>query len=136
MASPVSHSEQAAPRTPWRRFVWSFGFAGQGIVTLTRTQPNFRVHLGLACLAVALGVALAIGPTEWAILVLTIALVLSVEGLNTAIEAVCDCASPGYHPLVKQAKDISAGAVLLTAVGAVVVALCLFGPRLLALLTR
>lgn len=136
MALPASQSERAAPRPSWRRFLWSFGFAGQGIITLARTQPNFRVHLGLATLAVALGLALAIGPTDWAILFLTIALVLSVEGLNTAIEAVCDCVSPGYHPLIKQAKDISAGAVLVAAAGAVLVAICVFGPRLLTLFAR
>ncbi|GAC1317005.1 MAG: diacylglycerol kinase family protein [Chloroflexota bacterium] len=136
MALPASQSRGVAPRTTWRRFIWSFGFAGRGIVTLAHSQPNFRIHVGLAALALVLGAFLRIGPTEWAIVILTIALVLAVEGVNTAIEAVCDCASPAYHPLVKQAKDVSAGAVLITACGAVLVAICVFGPRLLTLLPR
>jgi diacylglycerol kinase len=74
-----------------------------------------------------------LSPAEMALVVLTIALVLVVESINTALEAVCDLVSPGHHVLVKRAKDISAAAVLIAAVAAVAVALLLFGPRLVAL---
>jgi diacylglycerol kinase len=113
--------------------VRSFGFAVEGLTTIARTQPNFWVHLLAACLALALGVVLRLSPSELAAIVLTIALVLVVESVNTALETLCDLVSPGHHPLVKQAKDVSAAAVLIAALASVAIALLLFGPRLIAL---
>ena len=84
--------------------------------------------------AVALGFLLRIERGEWLALVLTIVLVLAAEGVNTAVEAAVDLASPAYHPLAKVAKDVAAGTVLLTAIGAVIVGLILFLPYLLILL--
>jgi diacylglycerol kinase len=97
------------------------------------TQPNFVVHLIAAALALALAVVLGLSAAEAALIVLTIALVLTVECINTALETMCDLVSPEFHPLVKRAKDVSAAAVLIGAVAAVVVALLLFGPRLVGM---
>ena len=97
---------------------------------MLRTQPNFVVHLCIAALALILGAVLHLSPVEFAILVLTIGLVLVTECLNTVLETVCDLVSPGYHPLVKRAKDVSAAAVLLGAVVAVVVAVFVYVPHL------
>ena len=97
---------------------------------MVRTQPNFVVHLVAAAVALALGVVLSLSPMELAVLVLTIALVLVVECINTALETLCDLVSPGFHPLVKRVKDISAAAVLISAIGAVGVAAFLFGSKL------
>jgi diacylglycerol kinase len=115
------------------RVARSFGYAFEGLATIVRTQPNFSVHLLAGCAALLLGAVLHLSPAEMALLVLTIALVLIVESVNTALEAMCDLASPGYHPLVKRAKDISAAAVLIAAISAVAIALLLFGPRLATL---
>jgi diacylglycerol kinase len=87
-----------------------------------------------AVLALGLGMALRLSPAELAIVVLTIAFVLVTEAVNTTVETICDVVEPRYHPLVKRAKDIAAAAVLMSAVCAVVVALLLFAPRLIALL--
>ena len=131
MASPADLSTPAvAPPPRLRRIVRSFGYAFEGLGLLLRTQPNFLVHLGVALAALVLGLVLHLNPAELAIVVLTIALVLVVECVNTALETLCDLVSPGYHPLVKRAKDISAAAVLLAAVGSVVVALLLYVPHL------
>ena len=73
---------------------------------------------------------LRLSPVELALIVLTISVVLAAEALNTALETVCDLVSPAYHPLVKRAKDASAAAVLVTAIGSVLVALLLFVPHL------
>ena len=99
---------------------------------MVRTQPNFLVHLAAMCVALVVGAALNLSPPELAIIVLTVALVLAAECVNTALEALCDVASPGYHPLVKRAKDVSAAAVLVAAIGSVVIALLLFMPHVLA----
>jgi diacylglycerol kinase len=113
-----------------RRVVRSFGYAFEGVALMLRTQPNFLVHLAAAGVALVLGVVLRLSPSELALIVLVIALVLVVECVNTALETLCDLVSPGYHPLVKRAKDISAAAVLIAAIASVAVALLLFVPHL------
>ena len=90
--------------------------------------------MALAALALAVSVVLGLSAAELALVILTIGLVLAVEAINTAVEAVCDLVSPDYHPLVRRAKDVSAAAVLIAAVAALGVALALFVPRLLKIL--
>ena len=135
MALPASNAGRTTPRRQRHalRVVRSFGYAAEGVATMVRTQPNFCVHLLAAAVASSLGLALRLSPAELALLVLTIALVLVAEMINTAVETVCDLVSPGHHPLVKRAKDVCAAAVLLAAFAAVMVAALLFAPRLLAL---
>jgi diacylglycerol kinase (ATP) len=134
LASPVSETTGLALRRRLGRIVRSFGYAFEGLETIVRTQPNFWVHVFAACLALALGVVLSLTPVELAMIVLCIALVLVVESVNTGIETMCDLISPGHHPQIKRAKDISAAAVLIAAAGAVILALLLYGPRLVSLL--
>jgi diacylglycerol kinase len=87
----------------------------------------------LTLLIVGISLAWGLSRLEWLVLVLTISLVLSMEAINTAVEAVVDLASPQFHPLAKLAKDVAAGGVLIAAIGAVVIALLLYGERLLRL---
>jgi diacylglycerol kinase len=119
-----------------RRVVRSFGFATAGIMTLVLTQPNARVHLVLGAGAASLAFWLGVSALEWALLTLTVGLVLVAEAVNTAIEAAVDIASPSIHPLARQAKDIAAGGVLISAITAVIVGVALFAPRLLAMIAR
>ena len=109
----------------------SFRYAAAGIVHVARTQPNFRIQGTIGLLAVALAVLVGLPARDWAVLVVTIALVLVLEMLNTVVEAVVDLASPEIHPLAKTAKDVAAGAVLVASIGAVLVGALLIGPRLL-----
>src|SRR5262252_7549350 len=94
----------------------SFRFALAGMRYLVRTQPNFRVHLAVAVAVLAADVILKVSAVETAVLLLTIGLVLVAEAMNTAIEAVVDLASPGFHPLAKLAKDAAAAGVLIAAI--------------------
>lgn len=114
----------------WRRWVRSAGFAWAGVAHTYRVQANFRIEVWLGGLALALALALRISLTP---VVLACALVLSLELLNTALEAVVDLVSPDWHPLAKVAKDTAAGAVLLASAGALVVGLSVLGPPLLGL---
>lgn len=107
----------------------SFGHAVDGLVRLLRTQRNFRVHVATAVFAVILAAALAFSAVEWAVLVVTIALVLATEGLNTGIELAVTLASPERRPEAKAAKDIAAGVVLLCAIASIVVGGLLFLPH-------
>lgn len=113
--------------------VSSFGYAFQGLFYLFRTQRNAKIHGVAAVLIVALGLLLGIERAEWLAIAVMITLVLVTEGINTALEATVDLASPGYHELAKIAKDVAAGTVLLSAVGAVAVGALVFLPRLWAL---
>ena len=113
----------------------SFGYALEGIATMLRTQPNFWIHVLAAAAAVVLGISVRLPPGELALIILTIAVVLVVEAINTAVETICDLVSPAPHPLVKRAKDISAAAVLIAALGALTIGILLFGPRLANLLS-
>jgi diacylglycerol kinase len=97
---------------------------------LFRTQRNARIHAVIAAAVCALAAWLRINRAEWAIIVLTIAAVLVLEGLNTAIEAAVDLASPAYHDLAKTAKDVAAAMVLMAAMSSVIVGLLVLGPPL------
>jgi len=109
----------------------SFRYAFAGLRYLLWTQRNAKIHTAIGLAAVALGFVLGIDRNEWLTLTLMITIVLAAEGINTAIEAAVDLASPTYHPLAKIAKDVGAGTVLITAVASVIVGLLLFLPHLL-----
>ncbi|MBP6011584.1 MAG: diacylglycerol kinase family protein [Alphaproteobacteria bacterium] len=108
----------------------SISFALAGIATMLRTQHNAWIHLAATIAVIAAGLWFQISSGEWVAVVLAIVVVWMAEGLNTAFELLCDVASPQFHPLVKQAKDVAAAAVLIAAVGAVVIAALIFWPRL------
>jgi diacylglycerol kinase (ATP) len=112
----------------------SFVYAGRGIRTMLQSQHNARLHAVATAVVVGLGLVTDVSRLEWAVLVLAIVAVWSAEALNTALEFLCDVASPEFHPLVEKSKDVAAGAVLLCALGSVVVGLLVFGPHLAALL--
>ena len=118
-----------------KRLLHSFGFAGEGIGYAIRTQANLRIHLAITALVIIAGLWLQLAPIEWAILVVMISVVMSAELFNTALEATLDRVSREEHPLAKVGKDVAAGAVLICAIGAVVVGLLIFGPKLLAVIS-
>jgi diacylglycerol kinase len=115
-----------------RNIVDSFRHAFAGLWHALRTQRNTRIHLTIAAAVVAMGIWLGLSFTEWAVLVLTIGVVLVSEMLNTVAESLVDLVSPEYHPQAKIVKDVTAGAVLLGAILAVVVGLLVLGPPLWA----
>ena len=112
-------------------FLRSFGYAFEGIYYTLRTQRNMRVHVGIGLVAAVLGLWLGLPLTEWAVLLVMMALVYTLEMINTVVESLVDLATAEYHSLAKVAKDVAAGAVLVAAVFAVGVGLLLFLPRLL-----
>jgi len=109
----------------------SFRFAFAGIWTLLRTQPNMWIHLAAAAVVVGGGVYAGLSRMEWCVIVLTIMAVWVAEACNTAIEFLADRVSPDFHPLIKKAKDVAAGAVLITALGAIIIGAIIFLPHLL-----
>lgn len=107
----------------------SFACAWQGIRCAFQ-ERNMRIHLCFAIAACVLGFLLRIDASSWLAIVICICLVFSLEILNTALEALVDLVSPDYHRLAKRAKDCAAGAVLVCAIGSIVVAAIVFLPAL------
>jgi Diacylglycerol kinase len=115
---------QGSAQTGGARLWAAFGYAWAGVVHTWRSQPNFRIECSLGGLALVLAWWLETGLVP--VLIMS-ALVLSLEVVNSAVEAVVDLASPEFHPLAKVAKDAAAGATLVAAVFSVLVGLVVFG---------
>tara|TARA_B100000579_G_scaffold146730_1_gene119059 strand:+ start:1080 stop:1538 length:459 start_codon:yes stop_codon:yes gene_type:complete len=113
----------------------SFLYAAKGLRYAFSTQRNFRIHVGFALVAFALGLFLGLNKSDLAIMALTATSVLVVELLNTAIESVVDLAiGKRFHPLAQIAKDCAAGAVLVASISSILIAVLLLFPPLLKFL--
>lgn len=108
----------------------SFRWALRGIGVMLRSQHNAWLHAAATVAIVCAGLALGLSAAEWCWIVLAIVAVWTAEALNTAFEFLTDVASPGFHPLAEKAKDVAAGAVLISALGAVAIGLLVLGPKL------
>ena len=113
----------------------AFGHAFRGWWYVLNTQHNAWIHSIVAIIVFILGIWLNLPARDWAVIVLTIAMVFMAEFINTAIEAVVDLASPVHHPLAKVGKDVGAGAVLVAALAAILIGLLILGPPLWTRLT-
>ncbi|MFJ7732729.1 diacylglycerol kinase family protein [Lysinibacillus sp. NPDC097231] len=111
-----------------RKYIRSFGYAFEGIMTACKEQ-NFKSHLLSAGIVLFAGYFTGLSRLEWYIVLLLIALMFALEMVNTAIERVVDLASPKLHPLAKQAKDLAAGAVLVFAIFSAIIGLLIFIPK-------
>ncbi len=98
---------------------------------MLRSQHNASVHLAATVGVVVAGIFARLNRIEWSVIVLAVGSVWTAEAINTAFEFLCDVASPQFHPGVKRAKDVAAGAVLLSALGAVLIGVIVFAPRIL-----
>jgi undecaprenol kinase len=109
----------------------SFVFACCGLGQLWQQELNFRIHLAITIVVIALGSYLKLPPIEWTIITLTIGGMLTTEGLNTAVERTVDLACKGKpHPIAKQAKDIAAASCLIMATVSVIIGAIIFLPKL------
>ncbi|NOH00811.1 MAG: diacylglycerol kinase family protein [Chloroflexi bacterium] len=111
--------------------VQSIRHAVRGWFYAMRTQRNAWIHSAVTIVVLVLGIWLGLSPLDWAVIILTIAMVFAAEFMNTAIEAVVDLASPESHPLAKIGKDVGAAAVLVAALAAILIGLLILGPPLL-----
>ena len=99
---------------------------------MLRSQQNAWIHSLATVIVVVFGIYFNLTKSEWCWIVLASISVWTAEALNTAFEFLTDVASPEFHPLAAKAKDVAAGAVLITASGAVLLGLLIFGPYLSA----
>ncbi|MFV0337307.1 MAG: diacylglycerol kinase family protein [Chthoniobacterales bacterium] len=113
----------------------SFKYALQGIAYMLKSQHNAWLHAAATLVVVGGGLYFQISIPEWCWTVLAITSVWTAEAMNTAFEFLCDATTKDFHPLVGRAKDVAAGAVLLTALGASLIGLIIFLPKILGLFT-
>lgn len=107
----------------------SFGYAFQGIFTCIRNERNMKIHITVTALVVIAGLILGLSAMEWCICLCLFGLVMALELVNTAVEAVVDLVTAERHPLAKIAKDTAAGAVLIAAIMAAIAGLVIFVPK-------
>ncbi len=108
----------------------SFTYAGRGMRLLLH-EHNTWIHLTATLCVIVVGLLVSLTLTEWAIATILVGSVWVTEALNTAIERLCDHVTPQQHPEIKNIKDISAAAVTITAIIAVIAGLCIFIPRII-----
>jgi len=109
----------------------SFKFAFEGIKLLFKEEQNSWVHLLFTTLAIALAVWLKVSLLEWVLVVFCIGFVFVTEIINTAIENICDFISPEKHSMIKRIKDLSAAAVLFSAMTSLIIGVLIFLPKLI-----
>lgn len=113
-----------------KKLINSFKYAIQGIFSSFKTERNMKIHIFIMFLVIISGIILKINKYEWIICVLCFVIVISGELFNTAIETVVDMVMPYKNDKAKIAKDISAGAVLTLAIGAAIVGVIIFVPKI------
>ena len=128
----MKNSAHPRPHGPIRGLLQSIGHARQGLVFALRSQRNFRIHVVVAILVLGAGFSMKLPSSEMAILMLTCSMVILGELLNTALEVAMNLLEMRHHPVVRMAKDIAAGGVLIAVIGSVLVGFFIFGPHLWA----
>lgn len=102
-----------------------------GVALMLRSQHNAWLHAFASICILTAGAVFHLSDPEWCWIILAIMAVWTAEALNTALEFLADAAKPEYHPLVKDAKDVAAGGVLISAIGSIAIGLLVLGPHLL-----
>ncbi|WP_430462604.1 diacylglycerol kinase family protein [Thalassolituus sp. LLYu03] len=110
----------------------SFRYAYHGLAYMVRMEGHARFHCFAALVVIVAGCVTGLSPLEWGLLTLSIAFVLALEALNTAVETLCDALHPERHDAIGIVKDVAAGAVLVSAMGSVIIAALVFLPHWLA----
>ncbi|MBP6731317.1 MAG: diacylglycerol kinase family protein [Chitinophagales bacterium] len=113
-----------------KKLLNSFGYALKGMLEVLKTQQNMRIHAVAVLVVTVVGLFLGLTAVEWSLIALSIGGVMAAEMMNTAIEALVDLVSPQFDERAGKIKDIAAGAVLLTAIVAAVVAVYIFGNKI------
>lgn len=118
------------PKQECKKLINSFKYAIEGFISSFKTERNMKIHVLAMIIVIALGVFLKLDKIEWCIITIAIVAVISAELFNTAIETIVDMISPEKNDKAKLAKDISAAAVLILAIGATIVGAIIFIPRI------
>ena len=122
------------PKQEYKKMINSFKYAIEGVISSFKTERNMKIHVLAMAIVIALGIFLKLSKIEWCIIIITIVMVISAELFNTAIETVVNMITMEKNEKAKIAKDVSAGAVLVTAIGSAIVGLIIFIPKVVNIL--
>lgn len=109
----------------------AFGHAGRGLRLLMGKEVHFRIHLTVFIIVLLVGWWVGLSTTEWLSIIVVSGLVFTAEAFNSVMERLCDFVSPEYHARIKDIKDMSAAAVTLAAIAALVTGLVIFIPKII-----
>ena len=112
------------------RRIRSFKYAFNGLFILIKDEPNARIHLLAALGVLVLGIYFKLSSVDWLFICVAISLVFAFELINAALENLCDKLSEAPHPLIKKAKDLAAGAVLISALSSIIIGVLVFSKYL------
>ena len=118
------------PKQEYKKLINSFKYAIEGFISSFKTERNMKIHIMAMILVIIAGFIFKLTKIEWCIISIVIALVISAELINTAIETTVDIAMPDINEKAKYAKDIAAGAVLFSAIISVIIGLIIFLPKI------
>ena len=124
------------PKQEYKRLINSFKYAIEGIISSFRTERNMKIHVLAMIIVIILSFVLKLDKMEWCFIIIEIISVISAELFNTAIETVVDMVSPERNSKAKLAKDIAAGAVLVVAMGAAIMGVMIFGPKIINIFNK
>ena len=116
-----------------KNFLRSFKYAFEGIVTGIKEEQNMKIHISIMILVIIFGIILKISKIEWIICIILFGLVISMELINTAIENVVDLITKEKNEQAKVAKDVAAGAVLVSAIASAIIGLIIFVPKVISI---
>lgn len=119
------------PKSECKKIVNSFKYAIDGFMSSFKTERNMKIHVLATIIVVILGILFKISSIEWCFCVVAIAIVISAELFNTAIETIVDMISPEKNEKAKLAKDISAAAVLAVSIGVAIIGIIIFMPKIM-----
>jgi diacylglycerol kinase len=128
MADNTSARQSQARPFQFTGRIRSFRHAIIGLIRMIHCQHNAWLHAAATVIVLAAGFFFCITAADWCWVILAISIVWTAEALNTAFEFLADAASPDFHPLVRDAKDVAAGAVLLTGIAACIIGIIIFWP--------
>ena len=114
-----------------KNVITSFKYAFQGVFSAIKTERNLKIHISIMILVIIAGIFFKISKMEWIICIILFGLVISLELVNSAIETTVDIAMPEINEKAKNAKDMAAGAVLVSAIAAAIIGLIIFVPKLI-----
>ena len=117
-----------------KNFLRSFKYAFEGIVTGIKEEQNMKIHISIMILVIIFGIILKISKIEWIICIILFGLVISMELINTAVENTVDLITKEKNEQAKIAKDVAAGAVLVSAIASAIIGLIIFVPKVISIL--
>lgn len=119
-----------------KKLINSFKYAFSGIATAFKSEKNMKIHFTMMMLVIIFGILLKISLNEWLVCIMLFCMVIGSEMINTAVENVVNLAMPTKNEVAKNAKDISAGAVLVFAIGSAIIGLIIFIPKIINILVN